>query len=269
MSPNYSVIVSCPCAVTARVSLALRAMLYSAIFARQVLCPQNEENLETVRGIFFSQRTMLSCPPTIARTSELETLAARLAHVETYLKTLPPNFALFRPHVPIAASPRTPAEGTPQENSSRPEKEAEDGYSDVRNYSLNSRTFRYEADSSRICRPKMQLSLSRTVSSMVVSLSIMPQNPLIQQLPSLHPRPLRILLDHSWHTLLHPILPALDHLNDSDRNSSSRQRSPASFLIYQHLPDSSLRLLFALTSISTSKRRLLPHTTPSEPRSIE
>jgi len=62
MRLRYSVIVLCRCAATARVSLALKPMLYSAIFARQVLCPQNEENLETVRGIFFSQRTMLSCP---------------------------------------------------------------------------------------------------------------------------------------------------------------------------------------------------------------
>ncbi|GAA5981930.1 hypothetical protein JCM10908_004671 [Rhodotorula pacifica] len=36
-------------------------------------------------------------PPTIARSTDLEALTARLAHVEAYLKTLPPNFAMFRP----------------------------------------------------------------------------------------------------------------------------------------------------------------------------
>ncbi|BGO93876.1 hypothetical protein NBRC10512_006114 [Rhodotorula toruloides] len=36
-------------------------------------------------------------PPNLARTSDLEALAARLAHVEKYLRTLPPNLAPFRP----------------------------------------------------------------------------------------------------------------------------------------------------------------------------
>ncbi|GAA5878686.1 hypothetical protein JCM16303_002172, partial [Sporobolomyces ruberrimus] len=72
-------------------------------------------------------------PPTIARTSELEHLADRLAHVESYLKTLPPNFALFRPLVLPAAqtATSTPADsGTKEPGSAKPEKEAEDGYSD-------------------------------------------------------------------------------------------------------------------------------------------
>ncbi|GAA5906084.1 hypothetical protein JCM6882_003554 [Rhodosporidiobolus microsporus] len=41
-------------------------------------------------------------PPTLARTAEVEQLAVRLAHVEKYLATLPPNFALFRP-LPLEA----------------------------------------------------------------------------------------------------------------------------------------------------------------------
>ncbi|BGP55261.1 hypothetical protein JCM8202v2_002859 [Rhodotorula sphaerocarpa] len=41
-------------------------------------------------------------PPTIARSTDLGALAARLAHVEAYLKTLPPNFAMFRPLQPEA-----------------------------------------------------------------------------------------------------------------------------------------------------------------------
>lgn len=36
-------------------------------------------------------------PTTIARTSDLERVIARLAHVEAYLKTLPPNLASFAP----------------------------------------------------------------------------------------------------------------------------------------------------------------------------
>ncbi|GAA6027400.1 hypothetical protein JCM8097_007831 [Rhodosporidiobolus ruineniae] len=43
-------------------------------------------------------------PPTLARTAEVETLAARLAHVERYLATLPPNFALFRPFAGVVPS---------------------------------------------------------------------------------------------------------------------------------------------------------------------
>ncbi|GAA5861890.1 hypothetical protein JCM3774_001341 [Rhodotorula dairenensis] len=42
-------------------------------------------------------------PPTIARSTDLEALTARLAHVEAYLKTLPPNFAMFRPLQPDSA----------------------------------------------------------------------------------------------------------------------------------------------------------------------
>jgi hypothetical protein len=36
-------------------------------------------------------------PPSIARTADLDAVVARLAHVEAYLKTLPPNLASFRP----------------------------------------------------------------------------------------------------------------------------------------------------------------------------
>ncbi|KAG0667170.1 hypothetical protein C6P46_002582 [Rhodotorula mucilaginosa] len=50
-------------------------------------------------------------PPTIARSTDLEALTARLAHVEAYLKTLPPNFAMFRPLQPDAAT--AGKDGTP------------------------------------------------------------------------------------------------------------------------------------------------------------
>ncbi|KAK4702031.1 hypothetical protein P7C70_g4194, partial [Phenoliferia sp. Uapishka_3] len=39
-------------------------------------------------------------PPTIARTSDVDALVARLAHVESYLRTLPPNLAPFTPYTP-------------------------------------------------------------------------------------------------------------------------------------------------------------------------
>lgn len=67
-------------------------------------------------------------PPTIARTSELEHLADRLAHVEAYLKTLPPNFALFRP---LAAIAPANAESSTRNVAAKAERELEDGYSDV------------------------------------------------------------------------------------------------------------------------------------------
>ncbi|GAA6060062.1 hypothetical protein JCM10212_003023 [Sporobolomyces blumeae] len=71
-------------------------------------------------------------PPTIARTSELENLAARLAHVESYLKTLPPNFALFRPLVPVANSPNTPNDSTTRHDPVKSDqRDGEDGYSDT------------------------------------------------------------------------------------------------------------------------------------------
>ncbi|GJN89113.1 hypothetical protein Rhopal_002087-T1 [Rhodotorula paludigena] len=72
-------------------------------------------------------------PPTIARTAEVDSLAARLAHVEKYLATLPPNFALFRPLAPqlvtsaAASAPRravTAGEGGRQQD-------GEDGFSDT------------------------------------------------------------------------------------------------------------------------------------------
>ncbi|BGP31851.1 hypothetical protein JCM10296v2_003628 [Rhodotorula toruloides] len=45
-------------------------------------------------------------PPNLARTSDLEALAARLAHVEKYLRTLPPNLAPYRALdiVPVASN---------------------------------------------------------------------------------------------------------------------------------------------------------------------
>ncbi|GAA5945324.1 hypothetical protein JCM3775_007595, partial [Rhodotorula graminis] len=85
-------------------------------------------------------------PPSIARTSELESLAHRLAHVERYLQTLPPNFALFRPIAPgsgvsaggaaggagsqgggqvVQAGRRGAGQGA------RADREGEDGYSDT------------------------------------------------------------------------------------------------------------------------------------------
>ncbi|GAA5928564.1 uncharacterized protein JCM15063_003911 [Sporobolomyces koalae] len=71
-------------------------------------------------------------PPSIARTSELEHLAERLAHVETYLKTLPPNFALFRPLLPPSAtSSSTPVDSSNKEPGMKQEREQEDGYSDT------------------------------------------------------------------------------------------------------------------------------------------
>ncbi|GAA5980707.1 hypothetical protein JCM5350_006359 [Sporobolomyces pararoseus] len=80
----------------------------------------------------FQPNNDVFLPPTIARTSELQQLQERLAHVEAYLKTLPPNFALFRPLVPnTSASSSTPAESNTRESGAKTEKEAEDGYSDT------------------------------------------------------------------------------------------------------------------------------------------
>ncbi|GAA5911475.1 uncharacterized protein JCM6883_005771 [Sporobolomyces salmoneus] len=70
-------------------------------------------------------------PSTIARTSELEQLAERLAHVEAYLKTLPPNFALFRPLVPQVNASTTPGDSNAKDVAPKAEKEVEDGYSDT------------------------------------------------------------------------------------------------------------------------------------------
>ncbi|GAA6056116.1 hypothetical protein JCM3770_006002 [Rhodotorula araucariae] len=81
-------------------------------------------------------------PPTIARTAELDSLAQRLAHVERYLQTLPPNFALFRPITPSAtpvagglavqAGRKGSAAGT-----GRPEREGEEGYSDTEDAAMS------------------------------------------------------------------------------------------------------------------------------------
>lgn len=76
-------------------------------------------------------------PPSIARTSDLETLARRLAHVEAYLKTLPPNFALFRPYAgTTSGAMRTGENGRTAISAGGPkaERDAEDGYSDVRRW---------------------------------------------------------------------------------------------------------------------------------------
>lgn len=55
-------------------------------------------------------------PPTIARSTDLEALTARLAHVEAYLKTLPPNFAMFRPLQPDAVAGKNGAAGLSPED---------------------------------------------------------------------------------------------------------------------------------------------------------
>ncbi|GAA5914952.1 hypothetical protein JCM8208_000782 [Rhodotorula glutinis] len=83
-------------------------------------------------------------PPSIARTSELESLAHRLAHVERYLQTLPPNFALFRPMAPgSGASAGGGAAGAGQQGGgqvvqagrrgqgARADRDGEEGYSDT------------------------------------------------------------------------------------------------------------------------------------------
>ncbi|GAA5850159.1 hypothetical protein JCM9279_003552 [Rhodotorula babjevae] len=82
-------------------------------------------------------------PPSIARTSELESLAHRLAHVERYLQTLPPNFALFRPIAPgLGAGAGAGGAGAGQQGggqvvqagrrgAARADREGEEGYSDT------------------------------------------------------------------------------------------------------------------------------------------
>ncbi|GAA6012945.1 hypothetical protein JCM10207_008390 [Rhodosporidiobolus poonsookiae] len=70
-------------------------------------------------------------PPSLARTTDLEQLAARLAHVESYLKTLPPNFALFRP-LPAGELQSRTAEGVGVRKALTGAKdEREEGYSDT------------------------------------------------------------------------------------------------------------------------------------------
>ncbi|KAI5479172.1 Zn(2)-C6 fungal-type transcription factor [Pseudohyphozyma bogoriensis] len=44
-------------------------------------------------------------PTTIARTTDLEAVSARLAHVEAYLKTLPPNLTSFIPYIHQSSTP--------------------------------------------------------------------------------------------------------------------------------------------------------------------
>ncbi|KAL8281363.1 hypothetical protein RQP46_006397 [Phenoliferia psychrophenolica] len=46
-------------------------------------------------------------PPTIARSADVDILASRLAHIEAYLRTLPPNLAPFTPFTP-SPLPHTP-----------------------------------------------------------------------------------------------------------------------------------------------------------------
>ncbi|BGP39812.1 hypothetical protein JCM10449v2_003763 [Rhodotorula kratochvilovae] len=81
-------------------------------------------------------------PPTIARTAELDSLAQRLAHVERYLQTLPPNFALFRPLAPGAApaaggqAVQTGRKGVGVGNG-RPDREGEEGYSDTEDAAMS------------------------------------------------------------------------------------------------------------------------------------
>lgn len=99
-------------------------------------------------------------PPTIARSTDLGALAARLAHVEAYLKTLPPNFAMFRPLQPEAVrlGEEVSTEADPQPAGSSRKAltaDADEGFSDA-SLPRNSRRALPEADATS-CRRKMRL----------------------------------------------------------------------------------------------------------------
>ncbi|GAA5861032.1 hypothetical protein JCM8547_008014 [Rhodosporidiobolus lusitaniae] len=78
-------------------------------------------------------------PATLARTADVDQLAARLAHVEKYLQTLPPNFAQFRP----AVGPPPTAEGVEGNvrailaGTAVKEGDREEGYSDTEDAAVN------------------------------------------------------------------------------------------------------------------------------------
>ncbi|KAM0787632.1 hypothetical protein ACM66B_003697 [Microbotryomycetes sp. NB124-2] len=76
-------------------------------------------------------------PPSIARTAEVQQLAARLAHVEAYLRTLPPNLASFSPYVPTStdtalADPKRKLIGVEKRD-----RDQEDTYSDTEDAAVN------------------------------------------------------------------------------------------------------------------------------------
>ncbi|GAA5940469.1 hypothetical protein JCM1841_001026 [Sporobolomyces salmonicolor] len=125
-------------------------------------------------------------PPSIARTSDLETLARRLAHVEAYLKTLPPNFALFRPYAgTTSGAMRTGENGRTAISAGGPkaERDAEDGYSDTEDaaVTLENGVFngRLTLDSSAAGLLKAPYPINATPTPSVSSSS----RPLIQHAP--------------------------------------------------------------------------------------
>ncbi|GAA5958019.1 hypothetical protein JCM21900_004747 [Sporobolomyces salmonicolor] len=125
-------------------------------------------------------------PPSIARTSDLETLARRLAHVEAYLKTLPPNFALFRPYAgTTSGAMRTGENGRTAISAGGPkvERDAEDGYSDTEDaaVTLENGVFngRLTLDSSAAGLLKAPYPINATPTASVSSSS----RPLIQHAP--------------------------------------------------------------------------------------
>ncbi|KAK4051134.1 hypothetical protein OIV83_002956 [Microbotryomycetes sp. JL201] len=76
-------------------------------------------------------------PPSIARTVEVQQLAARLAHVEAYLKTLPPNLASFAPYTPVGTDT---ALGDPKRKLiglGNRQRDQEDTYSDTEDAAVN------------------------------------------------------------------------------------------------------------------------------------
>lgn len=72
-------------------------------------------------------------PTSIARSSDLIALASRLAHVEAYLKTLPPNLANFRPYIPPLTPTATPTEIVKQITKEETFSDTEDAAVDLEN----------------------------------------------------------------------------------------------------------------------------------------
>ncbi|KAK4056814.1 hypothetical protein OIO90_002063 [Microbotryomycetes sp. JL221] len=95
-------------------------------------CTRRGKTGECVYDIFASAGDSIM-PPSIARTAEVEQLAARLAHIEAYLKTLPPNLASFAPLQPNIAINNTVAATTPTKY---PNKQ-EETYSDTEDAAVN------------------------------------------------------------------------------------------------------------------------------------
>lgn len=76
-------------------------------------------------------------PPSIARTAELEAVAARVAHIEAFLRTLPPNLASFQ----VYSAPReNTALGDPSRKfigGAGAVKDQEDTFSDTEDAAVN------------------------------------------------------------------------------------------------------------------------------------